>query len=1085
MANLPAIVLDLSIGQQRQITTSDTLYVGAGIDRQTAGALSVGGTTANALSLGASGITTTVAGPLSQTTGQVTLAGNVDATAGLDVTVAALTAAAGFTNSGGEALISGGNLQLNDSINLTLGTGDDLTLVHNGTNTVITSATGDLIIDNTAATGSTLLDLGTDTSATDVQIRNNTGTALMTVDGSGQATFSGNVDASNGLDVTTAALTAAAGLTVTGGAVTMGTSVTNIDLDPTGDFTLDMDAGGTFDVAMSDSAATFSVADNVADAFAVKQGSDVYIDVTTTNSAEAVNIGNATTNPAFAFVGTGQLDVGGDVVVAGNFTVQGDSFVSEAETVLYDDNHLYLNNGYETVSAETGGLVINYLPTGTNDTVAATGFVAGVPATSNPTVKTAGSATFAAGDLIQITGANSAENKGLFEVLSHVTTTLTIRGIGTSATTQDWVQNQFVTDTVVAGTIRKVNCSVIRAGTDGLWEVGLGATTTGFTFDDLATAAGATLGSAYQAGRAITGDSGPITYAFSTVAGGVLDVNVAGGAAVLADTAAVIDVTYAANAYTGGASVLRGDWSGMTSLTLAGDASMVNLIGKTNAGAGGSIGISIASFDESIIADAAIRLQADSKPFSVGAGDDFSISHDGTNTTVTSATGDLIIDNTLATGSTINRLGTDTSATDFQVQNNSASPLLTVDGAGQATFAGNVDATNGLDVTTAVLSTAAGFTNSGGEALISGGNLQLNDSINLTVGTGDDLTIVHNGTNTVITSVTGDLIIDNTLVTGSTLLDLGTDTSATDVQIRNNTGTALMTVNGAGQATFSGNVDATNGLDVTTAALTAAAALTVTGGAFTHSGGAINLDPTGAFTLDMDSGQAVTVTMNDTAFTVAGGDNLANAIVLEDTNGDDYVAITTTTGSESITLGNAANNPEFNWLGTGEWNFAGSPGTAGYALVSNGASAAPTWQAVAESGQLVTGNWDTDTNSVAVNDVAAYTTTADRADQADATAASGAQTCIGISQVLHASTGEIVRGGRYPTARFAASLTLANGGRCFVSKTAGALTDDVSGYTTGDKVIPVGWIRDTLTYNGTDDFLVDIELDFGEITTIA
>ena len=46
----------------------------------------------------------------------------------------------GLTNSGGELLVSGGNVQLNDSIALTLGTGDDLSIQFNATDTIITTA---------------------------------------------------------------------------------------------------------------------------------------------------------------------------------------------------------------------------------------------------------------------------------------------------------------------------------------------------------------------------------------------------------------------------------------------------------------------------------------------------------------------------------------------------------------------------------------------------------------------------------------------------------------------------------------------------------------------------------------------------------------------------------------------------------------------------------------------------------------------------------------------------------------------------------------------------------------------------------
>ena len=46
------------------------------------------------------------------------------------MTGAALTTAVGITNSGGEGLLSGGNLQLKDSIVLSLGSSDDVTASH-------------------------------------------------------------------------------------------------------------------------------------------------------------------------------------------------------------------------------------------------------------------------------------------------------------------------------------------------------------------------------------------------------------------------------------------------------------------------------------------------------------------------------------------------------------------------------------------------------------------------------------------------------------------------------------------------------------------------------------------------------------------------------------------------------------------------------------------------------------------------------------------------------------------------------------------------------------------------------------------
>lgn len=161
-----------------------------------------------------------------------------------------------------------------------------------------------------------------------------------------------------------------------------------------------------------------------------------------------------------------------------------------------------------------------------------------------------------------------------------------------------------------------------------------------------------------------------------------------------------------------------------------------------------------------------------------GAGSDLSITHNGTNSIVTSATGDLTVDNTNATGSTIMLLGTDTSATDFQVQNNSASALLTVDGSGQATISGNLNVGGGVDITA--------------------------DSTALTIGAGADITVTHTGTESLITSITGNFTIDNTATTGFTQMRLGTDTSATGWSVNNNSDFPIFSVDGAGTIAAAG-----------------------------------------------------------------------------------------------------------------------------------------------------------------------------------------------------------------------------------------------------------------------------------------
>lgn len=79
--------------------------------------------------------------------------------------------------------------------------------------------------------------------------------------------------------------------------------------------------------------------------------------------------------------------------------------------------------------------------------------------------------------------------------------------------------------------------------------------------------------------------------------------------------------------------------------------------------------------------------------------------------------------------------------------------------------------------------------------------LPVADSVKILAGTGSDVEVYHDGTNSYLVNNTGNLIIDNKATTGKTYVDLGTDTSATAFAVRNNSGTALFQVNGAGTIT--------------------------------------------------------------------------------------------------------------------------------------------------------------------------------------------------------------------------------------------------------------------------------------------
>lgn len=150
---------------------------------------------------------------------------------------------------------------------------------------------------------------------------------------------------------------------------------------------------------------------------------------------------------------------------------------------------------------------------------------------------------------------------------------------------------------------------------------------------------------------------------------------------------------------------------------------------------------------------------SDSATLGFGDAQDLTVAHDGTNTVFTSSTGDLVFDNVDTNDQIILRVGTDTTATGVEFRNNSDVACWAFNPTGAAT-----------------------------------GRLIGLDNCSVILGTGSDFTGLHDGTNTLLTSITGNLVIDNQAATGATFLDMGTDTSATKVAIRNNSGTELLAV---------------------------------------------------------------------------------------------------------------------------------------------------------------------------------------------------------------------------------------------------------------------------------------------------
>lgn len=189
----------------------------------------------------------------------------------------------------------------------------------------------------------------------------------------------------------------------------------------------------------------------------------------------------------------------------------------------------------------------------------------------------------------------------------------------------------------------------------------------------------------------------------------------------------------------------------------------------------------------------------DNQGIKIGTGVDDTISHNGTLTTWTHITGNLVIDNTLVTGATYFDLGTDTSATSWGVRNNSGSVLLGITGAGLATLAGSLVVNDSGALKFGSPGTDVVFTADGTDVVVTAtGDLVFADAVDLKIGTGKDLGLRHDGSHSYVESATGNLIIDNQAATGTTAMDLGTDTTATKFAVRNNSLAQVFAVDGAG-----------------------------------------------------------------------------------------------------------------------------------------------------------------------------------------------------------------------------------------------------------------------------------------------
>jgi len=255
-------------------------------------------------------------------------------------------------------LMTSTTLKALDSASVVLGTGNDDSIVHNGTNTVWTHSTGNLTIDNINATGFTDMQLGTDTSATGFRVKNDTGTNVFQVLGN-----------------------------------------QNIYLG----------AGTGCNVAVA-------LVDNAGPALSIAQGADNYLSIYTSNGTEGISLGNASTNPTITQTGTGQVTLSGNVnatlgldVTGADLTVGGANFAVGVDGIVdagtWQATSVKLGYGGTGITSATTGDILfynsavsttAYQKLGIGSTGALLNIISGLPAWST--------APTAAGDILYWNG---------------------------------------------------------------------------------------------------------------------------------------------------------------------------------------------------------------------------------------------------------------------------------------------------------------------------------------------------------------------------------------------------------------------------------------------------------------------------------------------------------------------------------------------------------------------------------------------------------------------------------------------------------------------------------------------------------
>ncbi len=299
-----------------------------------------------------------------------------------------------------------------------------------------------------------------------------------TIDASSNLNVGGTLTRSPTTIDTSGNITGVPSLTTTGnvsvgGTFTRGTTTINASSN--------LNVGGT----LTRSPTTIDISGNITGVPSLTTTGNVSVGGSFTRGATSIDTtGNVFTSP---FVLTNSLSATNSASISSIQFVNNSIFnLSSIETTSLKvttgnaifDNKIISRDPYMVIndnsSTQGSGIVMTSSLIGQSTGILSSpGFVAGVPGVSNPTVSTI-VAIFSPGDIVEVSGSN--ENDGIYEVLSHIGNTLTIKGIGTVPTVEEFTDKSFIT-APGAGFVSAKRVSVIRTNSNGDIELFTGTST--------------------------------------------------------------------------------------------------------------------------------------------------------------------------------------------------------------------------------------------------------------------------------------------------------------------------------------------------------------------------------------------------------------------------------------------------------------------------------------------------------------------------------------------------------------------------------------------------------------------------------